>query len=417
MDDMEQQVRRALENTLDDVEPTPLLPSRHLRRAKTRRVVTASFGALGIAAAVAAASWGGLAINERLSQPVASPTPSESPDPWAGVASGWNSLPPPPLAAKGFAQAWTGQELVLWSGSTADGTAAPPDGVAFSPQTNEWRKIAPAPLDGRYFTAHVWTGNELIVWGGQTNNGFAGDGAAYNPVNDSWRKISSAPLSPRVPLDAVWTGDEMIVWGTSADPDPTADGAAYNPVTNEWRELATAPIRMNQGNATWTGNHMIVHGSLLDDQNVAAGGKTVGAIYDPTNDNWTLMSPSQLSPQATSMEWTGSAGLVWDYLLDAAQYNPEMDEWRKLEPLPLEESECYPSSAAIKGFVMGWYCGQAALFKVDNEAWERIPHPDESHLRISARDSLAPFGAGSVFVVTGITREGANEGTVWAYKP
>lgn len=417
MIDMEQEVRRALKDMLDPVEAAPFLPLRTARRAKTRRALFAGLTGVTLIVVVAAASWGVLALRRDLPQPI-TPQPSSSPsDPWANVSSGWSSLPPPPLAARASARAWTGEELILWSGFTYSGAAAPPKGVAYSLRSGEWREIAPSPLSGRHLTADVWTGSEFLVWGGVTvSGGAAGDGAAYNPASDSWRMLAESPLSPRGPLATVWTGDEMIVWGSTARTQTTVDGAAYDPVADQWRLLAPAPIEINLGTAVWTGERMIVYGSLLDNRNVSDAGRSVGAVYDPASDSWIVMSESRLSPQATTLDWTGTKALVWDYQLDAALYDPRTDAWEPVDDVPLDESECYPSSAAAQGFVLAWYCGQAALFDTSTGSWKEIPHPDEG-LSVAARDVISPFSAGSVFVLPGITGEEGGGGVAWVYKP
>lgn len=417
MIDIEQEVRRALKDMLDSVDPAPFLPPQTVRRARTRRVLFAGLTGVTLIVVVAAASWGALALRRDLSQSIA-PQPSSSPsDPWAKVPSGWSSLPPPPLAARASARAWTGEELILWSGYTYSGGTAPPKGVAYSPRSGEWREIAPSPLSGRYQIADVWTGRELLIWGGVTDSGeAAGDGAAYDPKSDSWRMLAESPLSPRVPLATVWTGDEMIVWGSTARTQTIVDGTAYDPVADRWRSLAPAPVEINLGTAVWTGEEMIVYGSLLDNRNVSDTGQNVGAVYDPASDGWTVMAESRLSPQATTMDWTGTKALVWDYLLDAALYDPRTDVWEPVDDVPLDESECYPSSAATQGFVLAWYCGQAALFDASSGSWKEIPHPDEG-LRVAARDVISPVQAGSVFVLPGITGEEGGGGVAWVYKP
>lgn len=45
--------------------------------------------------------------------------------------------------------------------------------------------------------------------------------------------------------------------------------------------------------------------------------------YDPVADAWRVIRPYPLSPQASSVARTGRETLAWDYLLDAAAYDPD----------------------------------------------------------------------------------------------
>jgi hypothetical protein len=173
--------------------------------------------------------------------------------------------------------AWTGREMVVWSGSERD------DGAAYDPDADRWRSIAAAPVRGRYSPATVWTGRELLVWGGDSEQlFFADDGAAYDPAADRWRALPPAPVSARTAPAAVWSGREMLLWGGIAPPGagenspldriierrslltPVDDGAAYDPATNRWRVLEPVPL-LGRGFpvSAWDGQGMIVWGGLV----------------------------------------------------------------------------------------------------------------------------------------------------------
>ena len=83
--------------------------------------------------------------------------------------------------------------------------------------TDSWTatSIINAPTARDYHTA-VWTGNEMIVWGGTSQSGVTNTGGRYNPSTDNWTatSITNAPTA-RYAHTAVWSGSAMIVW---ADP-------------------------------------------------------------------------------------------------------------------------------------------------------------------------------------------------------
>jgi len=162
---------------------------------------------------------------------------------------------------------WTGNEMLIWGGSTgADQATILGDGARYNPATDTWMAMTAtgAPSARADFTA-VWTGSEMIIWGGY-NAGNLNTGARYNPVLNSWAPISTvnAP-SARLLHTAVWTGSEMIVWG-GFDYDGSyhmkGDGARYSPTSDTWTTLTTAgaPSARTQHAAVWTGAEMIIWG-------------------------------------------------------------------------------------------------------------------------------------------------------------
>jgi N-acetylneuraminic acid mutarotase len=243
----------------------------------------------------------------------------------------WTMLPTAPLVARHDpVSAWTGTEMIVWGGTDATG-AALDDGAAYNRTTNTWRSVAAAPLDAATatFVSAVWTGSELIIWGGDSADGQPrSSGAAYSPSTDSWRAVAASPLEARHEAATVWTGTEMVVWGGSPDSGrglaPFADGAAYNPTTDTWRMIAAAPLEGRIAPAVWTGARMIVvAGRNKDADGMFAFGD--GAAYDPANDSWRTIADGPGHPGLTTA-WTGSAliGLAKGHLFT---YDPLTNTW------------------------------------------------------------------------------------------
>jgi N-acetylneuraminic acid mutarotase len=140
-----------------------------------------------------------------------------------------------------FATEWTGTELLVWSGGSNHQGAVPAytDGAAYNPATRAWRSLPVAPVPARYGAAHVWTGTEMLVWGGEEcgcpRPVADGGGAAYNPATNQWRKLAPAPLRGVRVAAAVWNGQEMFVLrgGTAGK----VAVAAYNPSSDSWRSM------------------------------------------------------------------------------------------------------------------------------------------------------------------------------------
>jgi hypothetical protein len=314
-------------------------------------------------------------------RPAPGPQPAPAVDLAADLPEGWSELPAPPEVRSGAATSWTGSELVVWGGYEFDGGNEDPDagGYVFDGQERTWSELPASPLAGRSDPAFAWTGRELLIWGGW-DGGFReppyfGDGAAYDPTARTWRTLAPSPLSARSPF-AVWTGEEMIVWGSTDRFNRRRDGAAYDPAVDSWRLIADAPADVTDGSAVWTGREMIVFGAALDGNNHADTPTAMGIAYDPRADTWRELPPSRLSPQAMTASWLGDELIAWDYDEASAAYDPVANTWRDLERVPIPFSECYPDSVAIRGAVLGEFCGRVVLFDPDADRWREITRPE-----------------------------------------
>jgi hypothetical protein len=311
-----------------------------------------------------------------------SPTVTPAADALSGLGTGWTELASPPDERCCAATAWTGSELLVWSGYVYTGFSdevAEPGGFRFDPVSGRTTPMAPAPLSPRSVPASAWTGEDLLVWGGQNAAGsrFYGDGAAYDPATDRWRMLPPSPLSARVPL-SVWTGSEWILWGTGVRRDDRpVDGAAYDPATDSWRSIATGPIELTDATATWTGAEVIVFGAALHGGNQPETSTAIAAAYDPRADSWRTLPPSPLDTNSNTAVWNGSELVALDYNHDSAAYDPQTDRWRDLGRVPGDDCEGGLSgSVSIDGDVLAIDCGDALLFGEGSDGWVDVTPAD-----------------------------------------
>jgi N-acetylneuraminic acid mutarotase len=133
----------------------------------------------------------------------------------------WRPLPKSPIAGRFSHATWTDKEVLFWGGE--DWSQVFADGAAYDPAANTWRSLPEGPLSARIVDAQVWTGQEMVVWSGTpgTFNNYFADGAAYVPATNTWKPI--ARWSGRFGSIALWTGKEMLVWGGIV-PTGTAGG-------------------------------------------------------------------------------------------------------------------------------------------------------------------------------------------------
>ncbi|MGH8991121.1 MAG: Kelch repeat-containing protein [Acidimicrobiia bacterium] len=350
--------------------------------AATRRAAPSPrVGRLGLVAGVAVAVFlvgGALAgprteqtVLERPARPVVRTQPPDA------IPAGWEWKPTGPLPGRhGHAAVWTGSEMVLWGGERP-GRA--PQGAAYDPRHDTWRRIARSPLENRSGPAAAWSGAEVLIWGGINGGGPLDDGAAYDPATDRWRLLAPSPLTGRVPLASAWTGREMVVMGARGYGRTVGatDTAAYDPATDTWRPMGQVPITINEGTGAWTGRELVVYGGLLDRSRrpQTPGDQALGAALDTATGLWRTLPPAPLSSQAVALAWDGQRVVAWDWDLVAAALDPATDRWSNLPGLPLERRDCLPAGVAAGNLVFAQHCGQAAVLERGRPRWRVFPAP------------------------------------------
>jgi N-acetylneuraminic acid mutarotase len=211
----------------------------------------------------------------------------------------------------GAVTVWTGRQILMWGGGCCGDDVA--FGAAYTPATETWQRLPASPLAGRQRTVGAWTGTELIIVGGSTADGkVLRDAAAYNPATRSWRHLP-ALSEPCGGATATWDGSEVLVIGGRGGDwqHAYADGVAYNPATNRWRRLPAMEGGRMDHTAVWTGRYLLVWGG----RTIRAGSWTAparGLAYDPASNRWSALPRSPLRGRVGHVAvWTGTQMLIW----------------------------------------------------------------------------------------------------------
>lgn len=185
----------------------------------------------------------------------------------------WRRLADLPYGLERTADAVYGDGVFAWP----SGFGRPPPEplpLSYDIESDTWSPLPPLPPEMTPVTPNlVWTGEQLIAWGLAPGHDEAhGLGVAFRPDTGEWKMLPSAPLEPtdwwegtEASQTIAWTGAEMVVWagyvGTSGD-DPFTHVVVYDPSQDSWRELEPAPIPA-QGlwhePIIWTGAQLITY--------------------------------------------------------------------------------------------------------------------------------------------------------------
>lgn len=319
---------------------------------------------------------------------VRDPTVMTSDDTWQMLPSG--------DAVAAHTAVWTGTELLIWGGvvPNPDSTGGPNSvfainrGVRFNPSTGVW---SPISLSGapqaRWGHSAVWTGTEMIIWGGQTADTSGSPatvlntGGRYNPATNTWSSMSAAfapgPLpAPAYALQghmAFWTGTEMLIWGGSISTSTFGmsggggspmQGKRYNASTDTWSDLPMNPPEVSGGmnwKGIWTGLEMIVWSW----QNPGVPDPPNAGRYNPTSNTWQTLpripGDPQLPDSGFSWVWSGTEAILWGggsagipLAHSGHKFNPATSAWSPVSTSGAPETRTGHSAAFVGSEMVVW---------------------------------------------------------------
>lgn len=274
-------------------------------------------------------------------------------------------LDPGPLQPRGtHSVLWTGTEMIVWGGATADGTGWLNDGAAFDPSTATWRLLPPGPVSAVPNVA-VWSGGEMIVVTTRETSGF-------DPATWEWRPIGAGTtVGPEVNLtDIAVVDDRLILWANA-----TVRSLDLN--TGAWSNLPPVGV---------TGSTHALR--VFDGEPFARGmvgqGCNVKRIFRLVADQWQLVPDVSLDTPGINdcshpQQFSGGQGklFVWeDDLHPTMLLEAGATSWRGLPPPPLGGCEGSATRPIAAGrWILVGACGTPAAFDLVAEEWFRVEAP------------------------------------------
>lgn len=256
------------------------------------------------------------------------------------VPGGWRKLPTAPFAIpQGQTSVWTGRQMIVFGRRPLTNPSVDV-AEAYEPATSTWRRLSPPKgPDFTYGFASVWTGKEMLAFGSFHS-------VAYRPSTNAWRELHKPVPIPGGIFPGgivVWTGREAIGWGGGCCGDAWSFGAAYHPTTDTYRNLPRSPLGGSQHPlGAWTGRELVLFVSGFDPDGKAYPARFArAAAYNPTMNTWRRIAPLPVS----GMRYRFYGTAVWDgreilvtgtgpKSQSAFAYNPRTNRWRSLAPLP-----------------------------------------------------------------------------------
>jgi hypothetical protein len=319
------------------------------------------------------------------------------------------------------AAVWTGDELLVFGGTNGAEGEPLRTGLAYSPDTGNWRELPMSPLAMSWWPATrvLWTGSRVVMagsvrdedWGTDDDDWYTEHLLFHNSGMNQWESVSFPEERQHIGA-VVWTGEEVLsVGGDQNAPDNT--GWAYRPETGQWRQLPDPGIEpVEEFRGVWTGSEALFIGGYA-----FQAGDSPAAAYDPKTDSWRQLAPPPGGYlDSHELVWTGAEVIVYsghtgprhnDHLL---LYDPAADSWRESSSMPMLPAERLAGAwTGDRLIIWGGYAtygehdedgdhvyGHGALYDPVTDAWELLPEAP-----ISDRCDHSGTWTGSEFIVFG----------------
>lgn len=185
----------------------------------------------------------------------------------------------------------------------------------------------------------------------------------------------------------------------------------YLPSVGKWKHLTSIPHveQCNFGTAVLDNQLYVVGGCF--NQALQEIIHPFGFIYNPLSNKWTTMCPMQRERCRFSLNVLGgrliaiggASELVWSEDEDCEAYDPKLDTWEPLPPLPCNlpvqhGGTSHPTGVFISGGLRPsgeTVCSSLWRFDVTSDSWDRkacMPTPRADHVLVTIGDKIYACG-------------------------
>ena len=127
--------------------------------------------------------------------------------------------------------------------------------------------------------------------------------------------------------------------------------------------------------------------------------------FDPENGTWRTLPepPSGLHAEALAAAWDGDRVVVVNYDMQAVGYDPSLDAWTRLAPVPARFSEWSPAAEAAQGYSVAYMSRTVAVLRPDG-GWVPLPYDNLAFGPMAVAED-PPTGGGPVVYSVGLNAE------------
>jgi N-acetylneuraminic acid mutarotase len=228
----------------------------------------------------------------------------------------------------------------------------------YNMKNDSWKAVAPLPQPLHHTAATTFNGS-LYVVGGYTNNNWLPSAKLfiYYPKNDIWTEGSPMPTA-RGALTAVFIDEILYALGGEGESGIMDINEAYNSKTKNWISKSPMPTARHHAASVVVDEDVYVIGGRIEGI-LPITNVNVMEMYDPTMDKWIILDPmpsERSGISAASVNNTiyvfGGEDITKTYN-NNEKYNVENNIWESQEPLPTARHGLSAVSVNDKIYVIG----------------------------------------------------------------
>jgi hypothetical protein len=265
-------------------------------------------------------------------------------DAYDPAANSWRTTATTPLIPReGATFVWTGTELIVAGGwgdaeqNACGGYKSFADGAAYSPSTNTWKPIAPAPRQLDYIVGAVWTGSEMLVV--DAVRARQDTIYSYRPSTNSWRTVATRQVPAKSASSFLWAGSGLFDWVVGTAPHPPAPkGFMFNPITSKWAQIPAPPkaahvdiVVTGYGQPiVWTGKQVFFGGQTYN----GTVATSHAVLYDPAKKAWRVLPGAHIPFALDGVAvWAGHQ-IFYASQPATGTFDPATNTWQRLPDAP-----------------------------------------------------------------------------------
>jgi N-acetylneuraminic acid mutarotase len=225
-------------------------------------------------------------------------------------------------------------------------------------KNDSWKVIAHLPQPLHHAAATAFNGNIYVI-GGYTNNNWLPSAKLfiYDPKRDIWTEGSSMPTA-RGALTTVFLEGILFAMGGEGENGIMDTNEAYNSKTKTWISKSPMPTaRHHAASAVVDGNVYVIGGRI--EGSLPITNVNVTEMYDPKMDKWIKLDPmpsKRSGISAASINNTiyvfGGEDITKTYN-NNEKYNVKDNKWESKESLPTARHGLSAVSVDDKIYVIG----------------------------------------------------------------
>ena len=282
-----------------------------------------------------------------------------------------------------------------------------------SGNANPWRQETEVPTSRNGVATAVLNGKIYIIGGvSYTNKGGPGWSALpaveiYNTRTDTWRKGADIP-TPRIATQAAVFGGEIYVFGGYSRGEIRGTKQhkiveVYDSRTDTWTRTRNMPtLRSGFKTTVVDGKIYAIGGAILDRQRNVEVATDLVEAYDPLANRWEKRAPMPTKRTWIDLEVINGkiyaiggeisprhgVPLADQFYRKIEEYNPRIDQWRKLPDMPMSRFSFATVAVDKKIYLIGGY--------TLNNGFERVTAVDVYEPSLNRWTAIPPIPIGKI---------------------